>query len=50
MSSAERLVRNSDRLALTCQKINPPANKTATAAAIQAFFIELKIFIPFPKK
>src|SRR6185436_16662172 len=49
MSSAVRLVRNSDLLAFTCQKISPPANSTATAAAIQALLVELKIIIPFEK-
>jgi hypothetical protein len=36
---------SSDRLALTCQTINAPANTTATAAAIQALVDELKIII-----
>jgi hypothetical protein len=46
MSSAERL-EISVRLALTCQTINPIANTTATAAAIQALVVELKINLPF---
>jgi len=42
MSAAERL-EISDRLALTCQTINPRANTTATAAAIHALVVEFKI-------
>jgi hypothetical protein len=32
-------------LALICQKIKPPANIRATAAAIRAFLVEVKILI-----
>jgi hypothetical protein len=42
MSSADRLV-IVERLAFTCQTIKPPANNTATAAAIQALVVEVKI-------
>jgi hypothetical protein len=36
-----------DLRALTCQKINPPAKITATAAAMRAFLVEFKI-LSFP--